>query len=90
MGKLKLVENILKVAAAVISAAMSIIKLIGSAGKWKSAYAQLLLYSISKEAEVPRIAGQGINEKQKIKAKDTDRSFIYGGYCPILTCLCMR
>lgn len=37
MGRLKLVENILKVAAAVISAAMSIVRLIGNASKWKEA-----------------------------------------------------
>lgn len=37
MGKLKLVENILKIAAAVISVAMSIVRFIGSIGKLKTA-----------------------------------------------------
>lgn len=37
MGRLKLVENVLKVAASIISAAMSIVRLIGNAGKWKKA-----------------------------------------------------
>ena len=37
MGKLKLFENILKIAAAVISVAMSIVRFIGSIGKLKTA-----------------------------------------------------
>ena len=37
MGRLKLFENILKIAAAVISVAMSIVRFIGSIGKLKTA-----------------------------------------------------
>lgn len=39
MGGLKLAESILKVAAALIAAAMSIVRLIGSIGRMKSAEA---------------------------------------------------
>lgn len=37
MGRLKLFENILRIAAAVISVAMSIVRFIGSIGKLKTA-----------------------------------------------------
>ena len=37
MGRLKFVENVLKVAASVISTALSIVRLIGNASKWKKA-----------------------------------------------------
>ena len=37
MGKLKLLENILKIAAAVISVAMSIVRFVGNIGKMKVA-----------------------------------------------------
>ena len=37
MGRLKLFENILKIAAAVIYVAMSIVRFIGSIGKLKTA-----------------------------------------------------
>ena len=39
MGILKLVENVLKVAASSISTAMSIVRLIDNANKWKKANA---------------------------------------------------
>ena len=46
MGKLKLVEMILKAASLLVAAAMSVVKLIGIIGKLASENAQLLLCSI--------------------------------------------